>query len=83
MASSSVKSTALEERVSLSRDGFVPVLTQAGTRYGLLILCVLLIILFSVATPSFASLLTLQAIFASKSKVALLALAATRSQTML
>ncbi len=77
MASSSVKSTALEERVSLSRDGIVPVLTQAGTRYGLLILCVLLIILFSVATPSFASMLTLQAIFASKSKVALLALAAT------
>ena len=77
MASSSVKSTALEERVSLKHDGILPVLTQAGTRYGLLILCVLLIVLFSLATPSFASLLTLQAILASKSKVALLALAAT------
>jgi ribose transport system permease protein len=77
VASSSVKSTALEERVSLKHDGILPVLTQAGTRYGLLILCVLLIVLFSLATPSFASLLTLQAILASKSKVALLALAAT------
>lgn len=77
MASSSVKSTALEERVSLKRDGFAPVLTQAATRYGLPILCVLLIVLFSLTTPSFASMLTLQAIVASKAKMALLALAAT------
>ncbi|PIP00866.1 ABC transporter, permease protein [uncultured Pleomorphomonas sp.] len=77
MASSSVKSTALEERVSLKRDGLAPVLTQAATRYGLPILCVLLIVLFSLTTPSFASMLTLQAIVASKAKMALLALAAT------
>lgn len=55
----------------------MPVLTQVSTRYGLSILCVLLIILFSVSTPSFASMLTMQAIVASKSKMALLALAAT------
>lgn len=77
MASSSVKSTALEARVNLQRDGLGAVAVQAGTRYGLPILCVLLIILFSLATPSFASMLTLQAILASKSKMALLALAAT------
>lgn len=77
MPKTSVKSTALEERASLSRDGFKPWLTQFLTRYGLLALSVVLIIVFSLATPSFASLLTLQAILASKSKILLLALAAT------
>lgn len=76
-SSTSVKSTALEERVSLQRDGLAPWLTQMGTRYGLLLLSVVLILLFSVTTDSFASLLTVQAILASKSKIALLALAAT------
>ncbi|WP_245427083.1 ABC transporter permease [Pleomorphomonas carboxyditropha] len=61
----------------MKRDGLAPVLTQAATRYGLPILCVLLIVLFSLTTPSFASMLTLQAIVASKAKMALLALAAT------
>ena len=40
-------------------------------------ICVVLVIVFSLTTPSFASLLTLQAILDSKSKIALLALAAT------
>ncbi len=73
----SVKSTALEQRVSLAQDGAGPWCMQMVTRYGLLLLCVVLIVVFSLATPSFASMLTLQAILASKSKIALLALAAT------
>lgn len=73
----SVKSTALEQRVSLSRDGVSPWMMQVVTRYGLLLLCVVLTLVFSLTTPSFASMLTLQAILASKSKIALLALAAT------
>ncbi len=77
MAQTNVRSTALEENVSLSQNGFVPWLSQLTTRYGLLITAVFLVIVFSLATPSFASLLTVQAIVASKSKIALLALAAT------
>ncbi|ELM3723968.1 ABC transporter permease [Edwardsiella piscicida] len=77
MAKTSIKSTALETRVSLRRDGTAAWLGQALTRYGLLILCVALIGLFALTTPSFASLLTLQAILGSKAKIALLALAAT------
>lgn len=79
MAKNSVKSTALEERVSLSRDGFGPWVAQILTRYSLLFLSILLIILFSATTKSFASMLTVQAILSSKSKIALLALAATVS----
>ncbi len=77
LSKNSVKSTALEERVSLSRDGFAPWLAQILTRYSLLFLSILLIIVFSLTTDSFASKLTMQAILASKSKIALLALAAT------
>ncbi|GBU09081.1 carbohydrate ABC transport system permease [Gammaproteobacteria bacterium] len=77
MSKMSIKSTALEERVSLKQDGFARFAGQMLTRYALLILCILLIIIFSATTPSFASMLTLQAILASKSKIALLALAAT------
>ncbi len=77
MAQTNVRSTALEENVSLSKDGFAPWLGQLTTRYGLLITALFLIVVFSLATPSFASLLTVQAIVASKSKIALLALAAT------
>ena len=73
----SVKSTALEQRISLAQDGAGPWLMQLLTRYGLLLLCILLVILFSLTTPSFASMLTLQAILSSKAKIALLALAAT------
>lgn len=73
----SVKSTALEQRVSLAQDGAGPWLMQILTRYGLLLLCIMLVILFSLTTPSFASMLTLQAILSSKAKIALLALAAT------
>lgn len=73
----SVKSTALEERVSLSQHGVSAWVMQIFTRYGLLVICVLLALIFSLTTPSFASMLTLQAILASKSKIALLALAAT------
>ncbi len=77
MAKTSIKSTALETRVSLRRDGTAAWLGQTLTRYGLLILCVALIGLFALTTSSFASLLTLQAILGSKAKIALLALAAT------
>ncbi|MDR1533900.1 MAG: ABC transporter permease [Planctomycetota bacterium] len=77
MAKNSVRSTALEERVSLSRDGWAPWLIQMLARYSLVFLSLLLLIVFSLLTPSFASMLTLQAILASKSKIALLALAAT------
>ncbi|MDR1744181.1 MAG: ABC transporter permease [Planctomycetota bacterium] len=77
MSKNSVKSTALEERVSLAKDGPGPWLAQLVTRYSLLFLSVLLIVVFSLCTDSFASMLTLQAILASKSKIAFLALAAT------
>lgn len=77
MSKAYVKSTALEENVSLARDGFVSWLVQMSTRYGLLILSILLIVLFATCTKNFASILTAQAILASKSKIALLALAAT------
>lgn len=77
MSKTSVKSTALEQRVSLSQNGFGPWSMQILTRYGLLLLCVLLVLLFSLLSPSFASMLTLQAILSSKAKIALLALAAT------
>lgn len=73
----SVKSTALEQRVSLTQDGAGPWLMQVVTRYGLLLLCIVLVVVFSLTTPSFASMLTLQAILSSKAKIALLALAAT------
>lgn len=76
MAHTSVKSTALEQQVSL-KDGFKPWLMQQLTRYGLLWLSLILVIVFSLTTPTFASLLTLSAILESKSKIALLALAAT------
>ena len=77
MAQTSVRSTALEENVSIERNGLGPWISQIGTRYGLLIMAIFLFFFFSVAAPSFASLLTVQAIVASKSKIALLALAAT------
>ncbi len=77
MSKTSVKSTALEQRVNLAQHGFAPWSMQIMTRYGLLLLCVLLTLLFSVLSPSFATMLTLQAILASKAKIALLALAAT------
>ncbi len=69
--------TALEENVSLARDGIGPCLSQIGTRYGLLILGIFLVLLFTLTAPSFASMLTVQAIVSSKAKIALLALAAT------
>lgn len=77
MAQTNIKSTALEQPVSLARDGFVAWFSQMLTRYGLLWLCVVLVVIFSLATESFASMLTLNAILESKSKIALLALAAT------
>lgn len=77
MAKTSMKSTALESRVSLHQHGVAAWLGQLTTRYGLPVICVVLVIVFSLTTPSFASLLTLQAILDSKSKIALLALAAT------
>lgn len=77
MSKTSVKSTALEQRVSLSQHGFAPWSMQILTRYGLLLLCVVLVLMFSALSPSFASMLTLQAILSSKAKIALLALAAT------
>ncbi|MDR1520004.1 MAG: ABC transporter permease [Planctomycetota bacterium] len=77
MSKNSVKSTALEERVNLSRDGWRRCCLQVAMRYSLLLLSIALIVMFSLTTRSFASMLTLQAILASKSKIALLALAAT------
>ena len=77
MAKTSMKSTALESRVSLHEHGAAAWLGQLTPRYGLPVICVVLVIVFSLTTPSFASLLTLQAILDSKSKIALLALAAT------
>lgn len=77
MAQTNIKSTALEQPVSIARDGFWAWVSQIISRYGLLCLCFLLIILFSMTTDSFASMLTLHAILESKSKIALLALAAT------
>ncbi len=77
MAKNSVKSTALEERVSLSRDGLGPWISQLLTRYSLVFLSLILLVVFSLCTDNFASMLTMQAILASKSKIALLALAAT------
>ena len=77
MAQTNIKSTALEQPVSIAHDGFMAWFSQMLTRYGLLWLCVLLVIIFSVTTDSFASMLTLNAILESKSKIALLALAAT------
>lgn len=77
MAQTNIKSTALEHPVSIARDGFAAWFSQMLTRYGLLWLCFLLVIIFSLTTDSFASMLTLNAILESKSKIALLALAAT------
>ena len=62
MSKTSIKSTALEQRVSLSEHGFGAWSMQAMTRYGLLLLCILLVLVFSLTTPSFASMLALQAI---------------------
>lgn len=77
MSKNSVKSTALEERVSLARDGFGPWVVQILTRYSLVFLSVILFLLFSLFTENFLSMLTMQAILSSKSKIALLALGAT------
>jgi ribose transport system permease protein len=77
VAQTSIRSTALEADVRLGRDGPAAWLGQMGTRYGLLLLALLLVVVFSATAPNFASLLTVQAIVASKSKIALLALAAT------
>jgi ribose transport system permease protein len=77
MSKTSVKSTALEKNVNLQRDGSFAWISEMASRYSLLWLSVLLLLLFASASPSFASMLTLQAILASKSKIALLALAAT------
>ncbi|WP_325892644.1 ABC transporter permease [Grimontia sp. NTOU-MAR1] len=77
MSKTSIKSTALESNVNIAQDGFAAWSLQGMTRYGLFFLCILMVLLFSALTPSFASMLTVQAILASKSKIALLALAAT------
>lgn len=77
MAQTNIKSTALERTVSMAKDGFLTWFSQMLTRHALLVLCFLLILIFSISTDSFASMLTLNAILESKSKVALLALAAT------
>lgn len=77
MAKTNIKSTALEQSVSIAKDGFAAWFAQMLMRYALLGLCVLLILIFSLSTDSFASMLTLNAILESKSKIALLALAAT------
>ncbi|WP_028536578.1 ABC transporter permease [Paludibacterium yongneupense] len=77
MSKTSVKSTALEKNVIPARDGWMPWASEMASRYSLLLLSVILLLLFALTTPSFASMLTMQAILASKSKIALLALAAT------
>lgn len=75
MATSNVKSTALETEITMSL-GLGNMLTQVAMRYGLLILTVLLILIFGLSTDTFFSMLTLQAILSEKSIVAILALAA-------
>ena len=75
MSTSNIKSTALETEVTM-KLGLGNMVTQVLMRYGLLILTVLLIILFSATTDTFFSMLTLQAILSEKSVVAILALAA-------
>ncbi|MEI8634308.1 ABC transporter permease [Vibrio sp. PP-XX7] len=75
MATSNIKSTALETDITLS-SGMGNFITQIAMRYGLLILTVFLILLFSLTTNTFFSMLTLQAILSEKSVVAILALAA-------
>lgn len=73
----SIQSTALEKKVNLQQDGLMAVLTQMIIRYGLLMLGMLLMVLFSLTTDTFASILTLQAILSDKSILAILALAVT------
>jgi ribose transport system permease protein len=73
---SNVKSTALETRVSLARDGWGALAGQAMTRYGLVIILVLLVLLFSLFAPEFCSILTVQAILSTQTIIAILALAA-------
>ncbi len=73
MAKTHIKSTSLEHPISLTPQGVL----QIFTRYSLVWLCIFFITLFSFTTDSFASLFTLNAILETKSKIALLALAAT------
>lgn len=75
MASSNIKSTALETELHFSM-GMGNFITQVAMRYGLLILTLALIVLFGLTTDTFFSMLTLQAILSEKSVVAILALAA-------
>ncbi|MDN2664854.1 ABC transporter permease [Psychromonas sp. 14N.309.X.WAT.B.A12] len=75
MSTSNIKSTALETEVSM-KLGLGNMITQVLMRYGLLILTLLLIVVFSATTDTFFSMLTLQAILSEKSVVAILALAA-------
>ncbi|SHO55325.1 ABC transporter permease [Vibrio quintilis] len=75
MATSNIKSTALETEITMSL-GMGNLLTQVTMRYGLLLLTIFLVILFSLTTDTFFSMLTLQAILSEKSVVAILALAA-------
>lgn len=72
-----MKSTALEQNVSLKNDGLNAVFMQVLTRYGLVILMLLLIIGFSLTTKTFFTKATLAAILTTKSTFAILALAAT------
>ena len=73
---SNVKSNALETQVSLARDGWPAVAGQMMTRYGLVIILVLLTVLFSLTAPEFYSILTVQAILSTQTIIAILALAA-------
>lgn len=73
---SNVKSTALETNVSLDKDGWLPVAGQIMTRYGLVIILVVLAVLFSLTAPEFFSILTVQAILSTQTIIAILALAA-------
>lgn len=75
MATSNIKSTALETEITMSL-GMGNLLTQVTMRYGLLLLTIFLVILFSLTTDTFFSMLTLQAILSEKSVVAILALTA-------
>jgi len=73
---SNVKSTALETQVSLDRDGWPAVAGQIMTRYGLVIILVLLAGVFCLTAPEFCSILTVQAILSTQTIIAILALAA-------
>lgn len=63
MAQTNIKSTALEQPVSIARDGFGQRVSQMISRYKVYSAYVFYLSYFFSMTDSFASMLTLHAIF--------------------